>query len=340
MLGFKNGMVIFLMDSEPMDSKDFSPPGWVYQDAPPSIKAIFRDGKKITIGPYVDRWGSWVSAFAPLMDPETPGKVMAIVGMDLGAGAWIKSVGLSRLFPIFMTLVIGTLLTGFHCAQVRSAESKVVIRASERRLRRVFNSAHDALVIQDATGRVVGFNDMMLSLFQMTPAQIMSTTIETELPGPASPIETIPEIWRKALQGEDQIFEWRATRSDGTLFDAEVILKRFEEQGENFILTGLRDITERKRSEEAIRMANEEVNKTNNLLRESILEAERLTVEAQAANIAKGQFLANVSHEIRTPLNGVIGMTDLLLNTELDGTQRDYAEIVRGGGGGSSSSDQ
>ncbi len=332
MLGFKNGMVIFLMDSEPMDSKDFSPPGWVYQDAPPSIKAIFRDGKKITIGPYADRWGSWVSAFAPLMDPETPGKVMAIVGMDLGAGAWIKSVGLGRLFPIFMTLVIGMLLTGFHCAQVRSAESKVVIRASERRLRRVFNSAHDALVIQDATGRVVGFNDMMLSLFQMTPAQIMSTTIETELPGPASPIETIPEIWRKALQGEDQIFEWKASRSDGTLFDAEIILKSFEEAGEKFILTGLRDITERKRSEEAIRMANEEVNKTNELLRESILEAERLTVEAQAANIAKGQFLANVSHEIRTPLNGVIGMTDLLLNTELDGTQRDYAEIVRGGG--------
>ena len=114
-------------------------------------------------------------------------------------------------------------------------------------------------------------------------------------------------------------------RVDGSNLPILKTVKRIQLNGQEKLLECFVDITKRKEAEAELR-------ETNLYLEEATARANSMAARAEDANTAKSEFLANMSHEIRTPMNGVIGMTGLLLDTNLTEEQRRYAETARNSG--------
>ncbi len=123
------------------------------------------------------------------------------------------------------------------------------------------------------------------------------------------PIKGFDVFVEFARQGESEEREWTYVRKDGSQLTVTLVVTALRDgDGELVGFLGVaKDITEKKRAEEELLQAKE---------------------AAEAATRAKSEFLAKMSHEIRTPMNGVIGMTSLILDTELSDQQRHYADAI------------
>src|SRR5688572_20838377 len=188
-------------------------------------------------------------------------------------------------------------------ASLGKSESKNKLLAT------IVEQSSEAIWTKDLAGTITSWNSGAAAMFGYSPAEAMGRALNVS---ESTPEEEAARM-RRLVAGEKFSYDARAMTKSRAAIDIQVAVAPLLDDTNQCIgsIAVARDVTQHKRSAEALRMARE---------------------AAEAASQAKSSFLARMSHEIRTPMNGVLGMTELLLETGLTSTQRKYAETVQRSG--------
>jgi two-component system, sensor histidine kinase and response regulator len=188
-------------------------------------------------------------------------------------------------------------------ASLGKSESKNKLLAT------IVEQSSEAIWTTDLAGITTSWNSGAAAMFGYPPAEAIGHALNV---GESTPEEEDARR-RRLVAGEKFSYDAKAVTRSGTALDIQVAVAPLLDDANQCVgrIAVARDVTQHKRSEEALRLARE---------------------AAEAANHAKSSFLARMSHEIRTPMNGVLGMTELLLETGLTSIQRKYAETVQRSG--------
>lgn len=185
-----------------------------------------------------------------------------------------------------------------------------VQKQAESTFRRILDAAPNPLIVVDINGEILLANAAVKEVFGYEREELIGRCVDILLPERIRPgHEDLRTQYFKDPQprsmGPDR--QLTALHKDGSEFPIELGLNPVRLNRRVVVLASVLDITARKQVQEAL------------------VEAKQA---AEAANVAKSDFLANMSHEIRTPMNAIIGMTDLVLDSDLNDTQNEYLNIV------------
>ena len=151
---------------------------------------------------------------------------------------------------------IGELTSDFNrmvSALADTMVSKKRLEDGERALRVVVDSVCDAIFIHDVDGTIIDVNEQMLKMYGVTAEEARRMSIAEDFSSPSNPLDSLPGIWQQVLEGHPQFFPWKARRPhDGHEFHVEVFLRKIPYRDSEAIFANVRDVTDRKRSEEKL----------------------------------------------------------------------------------------
>jgi len=270
LMGTREGRAVFLADGTEPGGRGYSPPGQPYPEAPPRLVRLLEGrGGAFVEGPLEDRWGVWVSALAPVRDPET-GRVVAVIGADRSAHSLQAEVASNRASGIAYEILAITILLMLYISLALTRSAASAIASSESRFRATFENAPEVIFIVDAeTYAILDANPFMEHILGYTGVELRAMTLESlkDRPDTVHPDEVLSSGAACVIE------DLRYRKSDGMFLDVEATCVGLRYRGRDAVLIFARDISDRKRAAEIVARRND----FNNLV--TIISTEFIAIE-------------------------------------------------------------